>query len=109
MSALSVEEQLMTSFCQRVHSIIEHLQENGRERDGNGVARAFISIRKLLKVAAATPEDVGNLFDRIDAPGHGKVDYAHLERTARRNTKRGGSTSHQSLEPAELDQALQGC
>ena len=107
MSALSVEEQLMTSFCQRVHSIIEHLQEND-ERDGNGVARGLHLDPQALKVAAATPEDVGNLFDRIDAPGHGKVDYALLERTARRNTKRGGSTSHQSLEPAELDQALQG-
>lgn len=108
MSALSVEEQLMTSFCQRVHSIIEHLQENDVSGTGMVSRAAFISIRKLLKVAAATPEDVGNLFDRIDAPGHGKVDYALLERTARRNTKRGGSTSHQSLEPAELDQALQG-
>ena len=108
MSSLSIEEQLMASFCARVHGVIEHLQENDVSGTGMVSRNAFIGIRKLLKVAAASSEDVGALFDRIDTQGHGRVDYSHLERTARRNTVRGASTKHQSLEPAELDLALQG-
>ena len=78
---------------------------------GSGVVTraAFVMCRKLLKVKAATAEDVGRLFDdKIDHQKLGKVDYSHLERVARRNAKVGRVGGAAARERDELDQALQG-
>ena len=112
MASLPVQSQLLQSLGKRVDDVIAYLFA----RDSNGVGtvtrKQFQGVRHLLKVPTATAADMGEFFDGMDHLNAGELDYMQLQRVAKRRAATlGGGTGRMtstSVEPGELDIALQG-
>jgi len=112
MASLPVQSQLLQSLGKRVDDVIAYLFA----RDSNGVGtvtrKQFLGVRHLLKVPTATAADMGEFFDGMDHLNAGELDYMQLQRVAKRRAATlGGGTGRMastSVEPGELDIALQG-
>ena len=110
MANLSVAEQLQASLGARIGAMIGYLQDADHSGTGMVTRADFVKARHLLRVPAASAADVGAFFDTLDHLGAGELDYAQLARVAKRRAGPGGSStsrSQASVEPAELDLALQ--